>query len=236
MKRISLLTLAIFFATTQLSHAEILSLFEFSSDANGNENLVSSDTNLDSFSSSYSTRGGALGLNIIGNPFSGTAPNHVFVSAAVTPDSLDPTINNVFHEFSTTVQDGEWNLDSITFDYWVDNAPDGGEFNVSVFSDRTGFGSAADSLGTFTLNTTTGNAGLTETLNFPTNPSLENLVAGDSTNFRLYFSDNQTTGLVHRIDSVVLRGSLQSVPEPASAVVLGAIVLVFGMRRRRKVG
>lgn len=224
---------AMFVLSAQFLHADILALYEFNTDGEldtgNNEISLSTDTHSATLASDYSTRSAP-----IGPAESGVAPTfHAFMSAANTPDNVEPTVNGYFHEFSTTIVNGRWNIDAITFDYWLNAAPQDGSFTVTVFSDLTGLDFASDALGSFTFETDgTSTSTQTVAINFD-NVELEGLEAGDTATFRLQFSDNQTVGFVHRIDDLELRGNLaQSVPEPASAF-LGLLSLGFLGRRRR---
>lgn len=227
-----LISIAIF--SFQSVNADILSLYTFSDndleDSQGNEIAQSMDTHAETYSGMYSTRS-----SLIGPTQSGVAStNHGFVSALNTPDNIEPSVNGYFHEFTTLIQNGSWNIDAITFDYWVNNPEDDSRFTVAVFSDRTGTDFASQSLGSFTYDMAAGDTAekQTITINFPDVAPLEGLTAGESTSFRLMFSDNQNVGFVHRIDDIEIRGNLTAVPEPGTIAVLGLVSLGF-LRRRR---
>ena len=62
--------------------------------------------------------------------------SHSFFGASGENESRDSVNNNNYHEFSVDIVDGNWTVDSLSFDYWV-NAPllPNGEPDLAFFDD-----------------------------------------------------------------------------------------------------
>lgn len=165
-----------------------------------------------------------------------TPDPHAYARGSVTQNILPATFNGltsadvVFHEFSVTAQQGEWQLDRLHFDYWVDNPETDTNYAATLYSDLVG-GAQLDS-------------------HAPTIPDVVSsrnkefslaalsgvtLGQGQTATFRIAFTDNANSGsAIHRIDNVVLEGSsIVAIPEPAAAGVLMLIGTVLATRRRR---
>lgn len=165
-----------------------------------------------------------------------TAFPHAYARGSVTQNILPDTFSElpsndvVFHEFSVEVQQGEWQLDRLHFDYWVDSPEAGTTYAATLYSDLIGGGELDSHEPTI-----------------PDVPSSRNkefslaslsgvtLSQGDTATFRIAFTDNANSGnAIHRVDNVVLEGSaIVAVPEPAAAGLLLLAGSVLATRRRR---
>lgn len=197
----------------------------------------SHDTNTDTDASFYQTRAGAFSSFDSGvTPIESGFQNHAFAFSTNTESVGDPNGNNFFHEFDVTIQNGAYELDELTFDYWVNNTENTGNFSVSVYSDATGF-AIGDELIQYDYVQQTNQAveiQQVEVTGLDQIAAFQNLGVGDQVEFRLVFNDNFPNGFVHRVDNIQLTGnSLTAVPEPAAASLLAMLGIAGFVRRRR---
>ncbi len=225
--------------------ADILALYDFESsftDVNGDQKTESvfnrPAENNKVAASVYNSRSTqeVAGVNI-GGISTTTVDPHAFVRTFTTPESIAQPANQNYHEFSVTINEGTWSMDSLHFEYWINGTTDGEEYRATLYSDLVGY-NAGDELGTVAYQPTTDQVPDIQTVTFSGNSfrqAFGNQTAGSTVEFRIVFSDNVSNGsIVHRIDDIVVRGSqIVAVPEPAAAtlmVLAGSFVFV---RRRR---
>lgn len=204
----------LFFGALVPSHAAILANYNFTSAT------ASVDADANSTASSFTSNYGSnSGLSGAGN---------YFVRVQVTPPLTDPVTTTNYFTFTVTAASGfTLNLTDLALKTaLVDpNQPSGTTF---VRSSVDGF---AFDLGSYTQTGTSGSDFTNRSIDL-TGAAYQNL---SSITFRIYHYDDtdstSSTGLVHRIDDVVLNGS--AIPEPASLAILGLGGLSMLVRRRR---
>ncbi len=222
------------------STADIMALYEFDQtfvDGSNNERDVSRDGNPDILAGNYNTRTNRNAVDSKGGVAPPQADDHAFARTIMTPDDITLPTNDVYHEFSVEMVNGTWTIDSLHFEYWVNDTTPGENYRATVYSDLVGYGSGEE------LDTT---AYVRQTNQIPEihtvslnglqfRNEFQQLGEGSTATFRIVFSDDvNDASIVHRIDDVELRGfQVQAVPEPAAASIL---LLIGGMaliRRRR---
>ena len=234
------------FLTPNQAPADILSLYEFDTvqpfspfvDGNGNERDISRDQNPDVFAGNYNTRTNRVGAATDGGIAQSPVDVHAFARTTSTPNDIRLSNNNVYHEFEVQIGSGNWSIDSLHFEYWVNDTTPGETYQATIYSDLVGY-SAGLELHTEAYVRQTNL--VPEIHNVTVNglsfrPEFQNLNPGDTAQFRIVFSDDVNDGtLVHRIDDVELRGfqSIGSIPEPAAATIL-MFIAGFALTRRRR--
>ena len=231
----------VLFAPNQ-SSADILALYEFDQtfvDGAGNERDVSRDLNPDVTAGNYNTR---TNINAVGG-FGGIAPSpsdvHAFARTTSTPNDNTFANNNNYHEFEVTIDNGNWSIDSLHFQYWVNGTTPGENYTATVYSDLIGYGAGQELhiepyVRQTTLNPEIHSVAITG-LQFQS--QFQTLAPGTTAEFRIVFSDdvNDPT-IVHRVDDIELRGfQSAAVPEPAAASILLLIGGFVVTRRRRQI-
>lgn len=203
-----------FLGTLAPSHAAILANYNFTSATASVDADVNSTAS--NFTSNYSSNSGLSGAG------------NYFVRVQVTPALTDPVSTTNYFTFTVTAASGfTLNLADLTLKTaLVDSSqPTGTTF---VRSSVDGF---AFDLGSYTQ-TGTASSDFTDRTIDLSGAAYQNL---SSITFRIYHYDDtdstSSTGLVHRIDDVVLNGS--AIPEPASFALLGLGGLSLLARRRR---
>ena len=182
-----------------------------------------------------------------------TNKSHAFFGARssnTSANSFDGGVaNNNYHEFSVDILSGNWTIDSLSFDYWVNALPDDGNFRATIYTNLDGYSEAvASRLYTPPANNQTepriDNVSFD---NLNNNPIFQDLTSGSTPDvgadgqvgFRIVFSDNIVdNSLFHRIDDVILTGTVSDasvgVPEPNSLAILGLVGVAVATRRRRR--
>lgn len=238
-----LISLGLSTLSSNTLRADVVAHFDFEANSALEETFqgdfglgTSRDSHTDSTASFYQTRGGAFSSFDTGiTPNVSNFKNHAFVFSNNTNDVSNLSATNFYHEFSVEIDNGDYSLESLEFEYWVNNTVNTTDFSVSVFSDRTGY---ANELIRYDYLQQTANPQVSLIQNVEADLSqfgaLQNLSAGDEVEFRLVFSDNFPNGFVHRIDDVILSASaVTPVPEPSTAVALAAAGILGLLRRRR---
>lgn len=232
--------------TPSYASADIMALYEFDTvapfspfvDGNGNERDISRDLNPDVLAGNYNTRTNRTSATSDGGIAQSPVDVHAFARTTSTPNDIKLTNNNVYHEFEVQIGTGTWTIDSLHFEYWVNDTTPGELYQATVYSDLVGY-SAGLELATETYVRQTNL--IPEIHNVTVNglqfqSQFQNLSPGDTAQFRIVFSDDVGSGtLVHRIDDVELRGfQTTAVPEPAAATILMLITGFATTRRRRR--
>lgn len=229
-------------AATNQSSADILALYEFDQpfvDGAGNERDVSRDLNPDVLAGNYDTRtnrnAGVVSLGGIAQP---QADVHAFARSTSTPDDIRLGVNDVYHEFDVEIINGDWSIDSLHFEYWVNGTTPGENYRATVYSDLVGYGSGQE-LDTQAYVRQTNQIPEIHTVSITGlqfQDAFQQLPEGTVATFRIVFSDDvNDASIVHRIDDVELRGFqvASAVPEPAATTVL-MLVAGFAVLRRRR--
>ena len=125
-------------AATNQSSADILALYEFDQpfvDGAGNERDVSRDLNPDVLAGNYDTRtnrnAGVVSLGGIAQP---QADVHAFARSTSTPDDIRLGVNDVYHEFDVEIINGDWSIDSLHFEYWVNGTTPGENYRCLLYT------------------------------------------------------------------------------------------------------
>jgi hypothetical protein len=227
--------------------ADIMALYEFDTvapfspfvDGNGNERDISRDLNPDVIAGNYNTRTNRTSATSTGGIAQSPVDVHAFARTNTTPNDIRLANNNVYHEFEVTIANGSWTIDSLHFEYWVNDTTPGETYQATVYSDLVPNGyNAGLELATESYVRQTNL--VPEIHNVTINglqfrPEFQNLQPGDTAQFRIVFSDDVSAGsIVHRIDDVELRGfQSTAIPEPAAATILMFIAGYAATRRRR---
>lgn len=226
---------------TNQSSADILALYEFDQpfvDGAGNERDVSRDLNPDVLAGNYNTRtnrnAGIASLGGIAPPQSDV---HAFARTTSTPDDIRLGVNNVYHEFDVEILNGDWSIDSLHFEYWVNGTTTGENYRATVYSDLVGYGSGQE-LDTQAYVRQTNQIPEIHTVSITGlqfQSAFQQLAEGTKATFRIVFSDDvDSASIVHRIDDVELRGfQVVGVPEPSAAAILILVAGFAAIRRRR---
>lgn len=202
---------------------------------------------------SYDFTGGSAaqssGLLTGANATTGTGPairsgGFIETSVSITPTTLALAITgNDYAAITITNNTGQVaTLDTLTFDWWFNSPDASGTQSYSMFglSDVNGFTDGQE-FGVRTLGEG-GTPGVSfnahdsqaEALNVPFDiSSLGSLADAASIEFRLYFVDTRSgvSSPDQLIDNIVVNGT--AVPEPSSAVLLGALGSLALLRRRK---
>ncbi len=205
----------------------------------------------------YDPRTGSIGKDGAGfdeNTISGfsTGNDNVYMrTTGTTTSSLPGDGTNAYHTFGLSVSglgvNEVLNLTNITFDYigtgsWASNAT----AYFSFFSDAVGFDDFNDRLGNKTLN---GNGAITTGVaididltssNSNAGSAFTGLTNGTDLEFRIYFGDTvsgseySVTNVIQRIyQDLEINGTLQTIPEPSSLLLLlSAVTGLVWLRRR----
>ncbi|WP_075081877.1 PEP-CTERM sorting domain-containing protein [Mariniblastus fucicola] len=223
------------------SNADIMALYEFDStyvDGSLNERGNSRDLNPDILAGDYNTRTNRVAADSDGGIAPPQSDVHAFARTNKTPDDIRIGPNNVYHEFDVTILNGTWTMDSLHFEYWVNDSIAGQEYRATVYSDLVGYGTGQE-LDTQSYVRQTNQIPEIHTvsiggLQFQT--AFQEIAEGTTATFRIVFSDNvDLDDVVHRIDDVELRGfEVQSVPEPAVGSILLLVGGLLSTRRRRR--
>lgn len=231
--------------TPSFASADIMALYEFDTvapfspfvDGNGNERDISRDLNPDVVAGNYNTRTNRTSPTSTGGIAQSPVDVHAFARTNTTPNDIRLSNNNVYHEFEVQIGTGTWTIDSLHFEYWVNDTTPGETYQATIYSDLVGY-SAGLELATESYVRQTNL--VPEIHNVTVNGlqfrnEFQNLNPGDTAQFRIVFSDDVSAGsIVHRIDDVELRGfQTSSIPEPAAATILMFIAGIAATRRRR---
>ncbi|MEM7453594.1 MAG: hypothetical protein AAF456_04485 [Planctomycetota bacterium] len=236
MTRRFLLSIVLGLAVCSLGHADIVAQYQVVELSQGGDDsrVESTDTTNATTATHYSTR-----RSIIRPPLSsGVGPETVYMGANATSSTTNPLISNGFHEFSLEINNGEWDLDTIEFDYKVVNTYAGGQFYVHVYSDTEGFNNGSgEFLGSYTHVGSENNPD-TEMANVSIDLSPyeqhQNLAIGDLVEFRLYFGDfTSNASRFHQVDNIVLRAEGSNIPEPTAVVILAGLAGLTICRRKK---
>jgi len=222
------------------SSADILALYEFDTtfvDGAGNERDTSRDLNPDVLAGNYDTRTNRVSPTSTGGVAQSPVDVHAFARTNATPNDNNLANNNVYHEFEVQIANGTWTIDSLHFEYWVNDTTPGETYEATVYSDLVGY-SAGLELATEAYVRQTNL--VPEIHNVTINglqfrSEFQNLNPGDTAQFRIVFSDDVSAGsIVHRVDDVELRGfQTNAIPEPAVATILMLVAGIAVTRRRR---
>ena len=156
-----------------------------------------------------------------------------------TPNDNRLSVNDNYHEFEVTIDNGIWSVDSVHFEYWVNGTTPGENYSATIYSDLIGYGDGQElHVETYvrqtSLNPEIHTVSVTG-LQFQS--EFQQLAEGTTAQFRIVFADDVSdASIVHRIDDVELRGfETAAVPEPAVASVLLLIGGFMVTRRRRRI-
>ncbi len=221
--------------------ADIVAEFSPSANEVSNSTIQSSDSSTSTTVSPYDTRSDQLGPKFDEGHMEQRSmfrSDGIYMSAGATTATANPQISNGYHEFKFTVDEGTWNLDKISFDYWVTDTYAGGRFYSRVHTDRTNFDNTGDLLGGYEHIGVEGNEASThiQRVEVDLAPFMQhqNLRAGDEVEFRIYFADfTSNDAREHHVDNILLEANPASVPEPGSAAVLFGLMMLTAIRRRR---
>jgi hypothetical protein len=224
-------------AIPMTTNADILALYEFDTtftDPAGNNFDIDSENNVDMAAGNYNTRSSINN----GGVTSGSSDQHAFTRSMTTNNSILLANNDNYHEFSVQTTNGVWSIDSIHFEYWVNQTGPADSFRATVYSDLVGYG-AGDEIGTYNYVRQTNL--VPEIHNVTFNglqflPQFQQLAQGTTATFRIQFSDNQNDpNLIHRVDDVELRGfQVEPVPEPSSLAIFGIVATAVLVRRKKR--
>ena len=218
MKKLIITNLLI--ASALSSQAVVVALYDGVD--SGNTNFETSEAPAaTNFGSTYTANVGGIS----------TSNENAFVTTIDAPSTLaDSITGGDYHSF--IIGSAVNNLTGVSIDlsYWFNNGFAGGSYSVNVMNSTDGF-VAGNQDGTLTitdLNNGTDATALTGSFALP------DVVAGDSLEVRLYFSDSSTsTTRFHRLDAATVNATVTPVPEPSSAALLGLGALALILRRRR---
>jgi len=175
----------------------------------------------------------------IGPAASGISGGSAFMNATRAPATFNAPGSNAFQSFAIEVDTMNWDIDSVSFDYFVTGIQFGGsQLRVGLF--YVAQDNSRILLTQQQVDVTENNDEGTDTdpvrvvANLQGNSLFQNLGPSDRANFELYFSDNVTGLGAHRIDDIRIDASLSAVPEPSSAGLVGMFVGIAALVRRRK--
>jgi len=210
-----------------------------------NYNFESSSVPLNSVDEDAGSTAGPMVRSATANTGRSTAdslPNY-FIRTLVTPDSESAALTGPTFSFTVTPAAGMvLNLERLN----VKTAAVAGSdfsFNGTIFI-RSSIDNFAANLGSYTQDSTTSSTSSSYSQReiLLDGAAFQNLAS--AVTFRLYFYDNSNTptsddgagtpfntGVVHRIDDLILSGT--AVPEPASMMIVAVSGLALGLRRRR---
>jgi len=217
-------------------HANIIALYDFTG-----QSLVSADTELNATSGNFV-------INFANNAgTTNTAGGTVFARSTVVygggpsqsaSGSEEGAINlGHYFAFSVTPASGyQMDLTSISFDALLQTDPANSPTPTATWfvkSSNGGFGSDDPTLGSRNANVATTDSALV-TISPLIDLSALPLIT-DTIEFRLYVYDNQhSSGILHRLDNVILRGDVSVIPEPRSIVMVAIAIVAAGVFKRRR--
>ncbi|MEM7453000.1 MAG: PEP-CTERM sorting domain-containing protein [Planctomycetota bacterium] len=138
-----------------------------------------------------------------------------------------------YYGFTLTNTSGsDVELESVGFNYWFTSGFTGADFRIYAMSSLAGFTSGNEHGFGQVLDNSRPTAGDQVFESFDIT-ALGSLASGSSVDFRFYFVDNSTSNpRIHRLDDVTIT-TVNQIPEPASAALLGIGAIGFVLRRRR---
>ena len=231
---LSIVAIALF-STSCLSAATITE-YTFAADTSA----TSSDTNV---TASTITLGSGIAGTDAGRS---SSSNSLFARASVTHAGNQLSIvnaiaDNDYFSFTVDVHAGyEMDLTSFQFDlgYTRNGAFEGKQFKAYLLTSIDGFVDVGDIIGSETVDVDINGASLqypngTTTISLA-GTQFQNITT--STEFRIYIADNTgSNDYIHRIDNVVLNGTVSAVPELGSYALFGGLfALGYVMVRRCK--
>lgn len=215
--------------------ADVLALYDFGTSSNS---FASSDTNLDSVASSFTTvvSGGNAGFGAAAVTNVGGAaasPRIYYIDSGATPNNSAAA--NDYLQFTLTINEGYTaNLTNISFDHGTSGTITS---NWEVRYSLDGFSTAGVTLETSTKTNVVDNqySHFTQSI---ADSALQSIGATTTVTFRFYAYDNVNSTAINRIDNITLEGSVVAVPEPSTyAMILGlAAVGLVATRRRIRLG
>ena len=181
---------------------------------------------------SSDTDPGSTASSVTGTPAPSTAvTNRLAYGASNTPGTW--AANTGYASFTLTPTGGSLSLDSLSFDYGLQNVVDGGAYSLRVFTSLTGFNSTTDALFTYTTpDPVTSNITPTaRNVNLGSYAALQNVADGTPIEFRFYFSDNHSASTrYHLVDNIVV----SNVPEISHGILAAFGIGLMTLRRSRK--
>ena len=205
-----------------------------------------SDTSATSVDANLTAGTITLGSGIAGSDAgrSGSS-NSLFARASVTHTANQLSIvnaiaDNDYFSFTVDVNAGyEMDLTSFKFDlgYTRSGAFDGKQFKAYLLTSIDGFVEAGDIVGSATVNVDINGASLqypngTTTISLA-GTQFQNITT--STEFRIYIADNTgSNDYIHRIDNVVLNGTVSPIPELGSYALFGGLFALGCVCLRRR--
>lgn len=169
---------------------------------------------------------------------SSSSANAFFFSFQTAGDLVGSIAENDYHTFTLETNGATVNLDALNFSQEFWNTATTLTFSVSVLSSFDGFATPGLNLGNFSIAgsgyTNGDTAAVARSIDLSSIAQFQGLTS--NVDFRFYFYDNSSaTDRTHRLDNIVLNGTVTPVPEPSSqALVIVAIGAVTLVRYRRK--
>jgi hypothetical protein len=230
------LLICCFPALVLVAQADIIAAYDFTggSAASTDSSIYSAAGDYDARSTEIAALGAAFSDDSAVSSFSNTA----FMRAEKTPAGTSPVGNELYHQFSLTIQNlavGETlDITSLELDYFAENIFQ--SFFLGPYSDAVGYTGTGDKLATANIATDAGDRftiDLTSS-NAIAGNNFTGLSNGTSVEFRFTFADNSVGNTrVHRLDNIVVNGTVNSIPEPSSLALLAPALLLLWRKMQK---